>query len=104
VHVNSEDLDQQIAEARAQNASPQERLAYLLKVAAGPRVPVLGHFWHRFSERTEECETFELAVSMLDCMADNGSCSPIGVSVNGGQIIPFNEACERWGSRELADV
>jgi hypothetical protein len=102
--VSLENLDQQIADARAQIPPLQEHLAYLLKVAAGPRVPVLGHFWHRYSERTEEYETFELAVSMLDCMADNGSCSPVGVSINGGQVIPFNEARERWGGRELADA
>ena len=109
--MSLENLDQQIADARAQIADAQaritplqEHLAYLLKVAAGPRVPVIGHFWHRYTGRTREFESFEDAVSTLDYMIDNASGSPVGVSVNGGEIIPFDVARERWGSRELADA
>lgn len=95
--VDIEQVHQHFAELLASVRSNQDELRRLGSILRGPSVPVLAHFWRHHSQESVQCKDFADAVSFLWFALDNGEAAPIGVSVNGGEPIPWEQAWQRWG-------
>jgi hypothetical protein len=98
----SDEVEDEIAQLRAEIKIRADRIEELSKLRSYPSVTPVQVFWRYHSERREEYDwssdhdQVRAAYKSLEYGADEGQCSPVGVEV-GGSLITMDELRARYG-------